>query len=52
MLDNAKSHLAGHTVNKIVDELKCSINFGSVATPETRGIIERFFGGLETRGFH
>lgn len=52
MLDNAKSHLAEHTVNKIVDELKCSINYGSVATPETRGIIERFFGGLETRGFH
>ena len=52
MLDNAKSHLAGYTVNKIVDDLKCSINFGSVATPETRGIVERFFGGLETRGFH
>lgn len=52
MLDNAKSHLASHTTNKIVDELKVAINFGSVATPETRGIVERFFGGLETRGFH
>ena len=52
MLDNAKSHLSEHTVNKIVNELKSTISFGSVATPETRGIIERFFGSLETRGFH
>lgn len=52
MLDNAKSHLAKHTVHKVVDELKVAINFGSVATPETRGIVERFFGSLETRGFH
>lgn len=51
-LDNAKSHLAKHTVNKIVDDLQTTISFGSVATPETRGIIERFFGSLETRGFH
>ncbi len=52
MLDNAKSHLAHNTVEKVVDQLKCSMNFGSVATPETRGIVERFFGTLETRGFH
>lgn len=52
MLDNAKSHLAQNTVNKVVDFLGCSMNFGSVATPETRGIIERFFGTLETKGFH
>lgn len=51
-LDNAKSHLAKHTVNKIVDALQTTVSFGSVATPETRGIIERFFGSLETRGFH
>lgn len=51
-LDNAKSHLAKYTVNKIVDELQATVSFGSVATPETRGIIERFFGSLETRGFH
>lgn len=51
-LDNAKSHLAKHTINKIVDELQTTVSFGSVATPETRGIIERFFGSLETRGFH
>lgn len=52
MLDNAKSHLAQNTMNKLIDQLKCTVNFGSVATPETRGIIERFFGSLETRGFH
>lgn len=52
MLDNAKSHLAENTVNKLVDLLGCSMNFGSVATPETRGIVERFFGTLETKGFH
>ena len=51
-LDNAKSHLAKHTINKIVDALQTTVSFGSVATPETRGIIERFFGSLETRGFH
>lgn len=51
-LDNAKSHLAKNTIHKIVDELQATISFGSVATPETRGIIERFFGSLETRGFH
>ena len=52
MLDNAKSHLAYNTVEKMTDYLKCSVNYGSVATPETRGIVERFFGSLETRGFH
>ncbi len=30
----------------------CAINFGSVATPETRGIVERFFGTLEENGYH
>ncbi len=52
MLDNAKSHLAGKVVKKLTGDLKCTLNFGSVATPETRGIIERFFKSLETRGFH
>ena len=32
--------------------LGCSLDFGAVSTPETRGIIERFFGTLERRGFH
>lgn len=52
MLDNAKSHLANYTMQKVINELNCAMNFGSVATPETRGIIERFFGTLETQGFH
>lgn len=52
MLDNAKAHLASNTVNKLVNIVNCSVNFGSVATPETRGIVERFFKTLETSGFH
>lgn len=52
MMDNAKPHLAINTMEKIVDHLYCAVNFGSVATPETRGIVERFFQTLETRGFH
>ena len=52
MLDNAKAHLSGFTLGKLTDDLKCTVNYGSVATPETRGIIERFFETLEAQGFH
>mgnify|MGYP002712145664 FL=1 len=52
MLDNAKSHLATNTVDKLLNNVRCAVNFGSVATPETRGIVERFFKTLETGGFH
>jgi len=52
MLDNAKAQLARDVVNKITEKLMCAINFGPVATPETRGIIERFFGTLEENGYH
>ncbi|MBO6242124.1 MAG: hypothetical protein J6O61_15070 [Butyrivibrio sp.] len=52
MLDNAKAHLSAFTHGKLTDDLKCTVNYGSVATPETRGIIERFFETLETSGFH
>lgn len=52
MLDNAKAHLSRNVRNKTLDVLNCTLNYGSVATPETRGIVERFFGTLETRGFH
>lgn len=52
MLDNAKSHLSALVVNRMTKTLKTVMDFGSVATPETRGIVERFFGSLETRGFH
>lgn len=52
MLDNAKSHLAKDVVQKLTQKLKCSVNFGSVATPETRGIVERMFKTIEENGFH
>lgn len=52
MLDNAKSHLAKNVIVKLCDELHCSLNYGSVATPETRGIVERLFGTLEQKGYH
>lgn len=52
MLDNAMAHLAKDVVGKITEYLKCSLNFGPVATPERRGLIERFFETLETRGYH
>ena len=32
--------------------MHCSLNYGSVATPETRGIIERVFKTLEDNGYH
>lgn len=52
MLDNAKAHLSTLVVERMTRTLKSVMDFGSVATPETRGIVERFFGSLETRGFH
>lgn len=52
MLDNAKAHLAQHTIHRMVETLGCCVSFGSVATPETRGICERLFGTLESKGFH
>lgn len=52
MLDNAKSHLSKLSIERITKGLRASVDFGSVATPETRGIVERFFGTLESRGFH
>lgn len=52
MMDNAKSHLAHNVIHKLTDELHISLNYGSVATPETRGIVERLFGTLEEKGYH
>ena len=52
MLDNAKSHLSHDVINTLTEELGCCIHFGSVATPESRGIIERLFGTIEKNGFH
>lgn len=52
MMDNAKAHQASVAQDKLTNQLKCVVNFGSAATPESRGIIERFFGTLERSGFH
>ena len=52
MLDNAKSHLAINVIDKLVNDLGITVNFGSVATPETRGIVERLFATLESKGYH
>ena len=52
MLDNAKSHLAQNTINKLTDQLMCTMDFGSVATPESRGVVERFFKTMEEQCFH
>lgn len=52
MLDNAKSHLSENVIDKLCTQLYCSLNFGSVATPETRGIVERMFKTLEENGYH
>ena len=51
-MDNAKAHLAQDVIQKLTNNLKAVVDFGSVATPETRGIIERFFGTLEDHSFH
>ena len=52
MLDNAKAHLSSNVIEKITNNLKCSMDFGPVSAPETRAIVERFFGTLERKGFH
>ena len=52
MMDNAKSHLAADVLYKLRDTIGAIVNFGSVATPETRGHIERFFGTIERGLFH
>ena len=52
MLDNAKSHLAQNVINKLTDQLMCTMDLGSVATPESRGIVERFFKTMEEQCFH
>lgn len=51
-LDNALAHHAQIAVTKITDYLNAAMSFGPVSTPERRGIVERFFGKLEERGYH
>lgn len=52
MLDNAKSHLAHDVITTLTEELGCCMHFGPVATPESRGIVERLFRTIEENGFH
>lgn len=52
MFDNDTSHLAKNTQNKLLRILNTALHFGAVATPETRGIVERFFKTIESSGFH
>lgn len=52
MLDNALAHLSKDVINRVTNELNVTLNFGPVASPERRGIVERFYQTLENRGFH
>lgn len=52
LYDNAKANLAKNVTDKLTQVVKCSINAGPVATPERRGLIERFFRTLEENGYH
>lgn len=52
MLDNAKSHLAKDVINKLTEGISCTLNYGPVAAPETRGIIERVFRTIEDNSYH
>ncbi|KGP81919.1 MULTISPECIES: hypothetical protein [Paenibacillus] len=51
-LDNAKAHYARMVKNRLENLIGCFMNFGPVALPMRRGIIERFFQTLEENGFH
>jgi transposase InsO family protein len=52
MLDNALAHLSKDVINQVTTFLNATLNFGPVASPERRGIIERFYQTLESRGYH
>lgn len=52
LYDNAKANLAKNVTQKLTQVVKCSVNAGPVATPERRGLVERFFKTLEERGYH
>lgn len=50
-LDNALAHLSNDVIDNL-ENLGVSINFGPVANPLKRAIVERFFRTLEDHGFH
>ncbi|WP_142830063.1 DDE-type integrase/transposase/recombinase [Planococcus soli] len=50
-MDNAKAHKSKKVLDNLM-KLNCAINFGPVANPVRRAIIERFFRTLEFSSFH
>jgi transposase InsO family protein len=50
-LDNALAHLSKDLLENL-ETYKINVNFGPVATPTRRPVVERFFKTLEERGFH
>lgn len=51
-LDNAKSHYAKMVQDRLTNLIGCTPNFGPVALPMRRGVIERFFKNLAESLFH
>lgn len=49
--DNAKSHLAAKTLDKLCTTIGCTPNPGPVADPNRRPFIERWFRTFEENGF-
>ncbi|MDG4656412.1 hypothetical protein P6P90_03615 [Ectobacillus antri] len=52
LFDNAKANLAKMVRLKLNETLGCDVNYGPVAKPTRRPIIERFFHTLEQNGYH
>lgn len=51
LCDNAKANLASSVRNALTTVVNCNINAGPVATPERRGLIERFFKNMANNGY-
>lgn len=51
LVDNASAHLARDVEKRIRETLGCTINFGEVATPNRRPLIEAINGQLARLGF-
>lgn len=45
-MDNAWAHMSLNTRDQLTRRVRCAINFGEVATPAARDIVERFFGTI------
>lgn len=51
LCDNAKANLANSVRDSLTRVVNCNINAGPVATPERRGLIERFFKTIANNGY-